>query len=652
MTVDLSRSRAVLIGNARYRQDSEIPDLPGAADCLTAMHALLTSDLCGWPGERVIPLLDVATPGDIARRLTEAIDGVEDVLLVYYVGHGLRTANGQLALTLTDSSGRPGLLPYTSLLYEHLAEIIRCPARTKVVILDCCHAELANRTGFRFQSSLTDTYPVDGLYFIGASKRDQKAKAPEQGGLTCFTAAFIDVVRAGVPGRPPMLLIEDVFQAVRSRLLNDHLPEPVESGTRGARRYPFARNAAPPETHVDHEAENVDLRRRLAEIEQRLGPGAAVIDSATEAGDRAAEPDRAGTPPVVRFTDPRAHRGRIPFARSADVAGPERRLLTNIHAAAALWCAWVLTSGVFIGDRWTGAEIGAVVALALILPVWGYIGAARRDGTVWIVGASIASAGLGVVDLAALVADLWRRYADHTAHGWVPTAVKLLGVLIQILIGYVYRRARRLLPLRDLSRAIQVEERGLAVRYRTGDWRGITPAFLAPLLEVNREYDFVRGFATGVGLLPHAVAAGRMLLLFSDPRRPGTRFPTPDDIGDAVDRLVESDPSSVAWFRARDVDVRLRVFVIGDSGRPEARALSGTRLPRMPLFRYEPDWPPGATVQVMVVSEADLADQLSRTLAGVTAELDLPLLRFLDRLPIPLTPPTRSGATKAARRER
>ena len=32
------------------------------------------------------------------------------------------------------------------------------------------------------------------------------------------------------------------------RLMKANLPEPVESGTRGARQYPFARNAATPAT--------------------------------------------------------------------------------------------------------------------------------------------------------------------------------------------------------------------------------------------------------------------------------------------------------------------------------------------------------------------------------------------------------------------
>lgn len=250
MDRDLSRSRAILIGNSTYRPDSGIPDLPAATSCVPAMAELLTGDLCGWPTERIVRLMNLATPSDLARHLVSAVKDVQDTVLVYYVGHGLRTSQGQLVLALADTDNDPQSLPYTAMTYGAIAMILRgCPAATKLVILDCCHAELATRANYVFQSAddIAEAYPVDGLYFIGASRTLEKAKAPIGGGLTYFTSAFLNIVREGIPGRPSELRLDQIFVEFRGRLLRGNLPEPVESGTRGAHQYPFARNAAGPD---------------------------------------------------------------------------------------------------------------------------------------------------------------------------------------------------------------------------------------------------------------------------------------------------------------------------------------------------------------------------------------------------------------------
>jgi Caspase domain len=247
MQTDYSRSRAILIGNSSYR-DPDIPDLPAAAACVQAMVGVLTSDLCGWPPDRIVTFVDVQAPHTLAQGIVEAIGDVESTLLVYYVGHGMRTRGGQLALPVGDTVASPEILPYTSLLYENLAGIIQdCPAVTKLIILDCCHAELAGRATslFRSGSSRPDLGPAEGVYFIGASAQDSKARAPLDGGITYFTSAFVDAIRSGIPGELRELSIERIFHALRDLLRNADLPEPVQSKIRDAGDYLFARNAAP-----------------------------------------------------------------------------------------------------------------------------------------------------------------------------------------------------------------------------------------------------------------------------------------------------------------------------------------------------------------------------------------------------------------------
>jgi hypothetical protein len=189
MDRDLLRARAILIGNATY-QETGIEDLPAARGCVTAMAGLLAGELCGWPAERITTLVDVAAPHELARRVITAVRDAEDVL-------------------------------------------------------DCCHAELGGKANDVFLGTdVAEAYPVDGLYFIGASKKYEKARSPVGGELTYFTQALVDVVRGGVPGLPAELRLDQIFLALRARLAGAGLPEPVESGIRGARQFPFARNAA------------------------------------------------------------------------------------------------------------------------------------------------------------------------------------------------------------------------------------------------------------------------------------------------------------------------------------------------------------------------------------------------------------------------
>ena len=248
MNRDLSRSRAILISNAVY-QDGTIPHLPAAAGCVPAMREVLTSDICGWPASRVESFQDPAIPSELAPSLVDLVAGVEDLLLLYYVGHGIRTTNGQLALALRNTSAHPEKLPHTAILYKSIADILRASvATTKLVILDCCHAALANKDNSQFQSPDPDHEPVEGLYCIWASKEWEKAKSPTTGGLTHFTNTFIDVLHAGIGGKPAQLTIDQVYNEIRDRMLKAGLPEPVKSGVRDAGNWPFARNAAPAET--------------------------------------------------------------------------------------------------------------------------------------------------------------------------------------------------------------------------------------------------------------------------------------------------------------------------------------------------------------------------------------------------------------------
>jgi hypothetical protein len=81
--------------------------------------------ICAAGRDRVDVFEDIAAPSDLARNLVRTVRGAETMLLVYYVGHGMLTMKGQLALALRYTDPDPEALPHTAMLYENLVSILR-----------------------------------------------------------------------------------------------------------------------------------------------------------------------------------------------------------------------------------------------------------------------------------------------------------------------------------------------------------------------------------------------------------------------------------------------------------------------------------------------------------------------------------------------
>src|SRR5580704_8067465 len=105
------------------------------------MAGLLTGSGCDWPAGRISRVMDAENPGDLEREITAAATGIRETLLVYYAGHGMRT-DREFALGVKDTTKNVMARSRSSLALGTLAGIIRdCPARIKIIILDCCHPD-------------------------------------------------------------------------------------------------------------------------------------------------------------------------------------------------------------------------------------------------------------------------------------------------------------------------------------------------------------------------------------------------------------------------------------------------------------------------------------------------------------------------------
>ena len=266
---DYSRSRAVLIGTSDY---TWLPPVAAAANSLQRMAGVLSSDLCGWPRDKISLFSNETGPGDLPDRLITLLEEAHDVALFYFVGHGQIDLDDQLCLGLVGSRKEPHRRAATSLQFHSVRRaMIDSPASTKILILDCCFAGLANQPSNSLGTSdhMLDRIAGTGAYTMTASGAYTAAWFETGQGKpqTYFTKYLADLVEVGIPGQPSGVRLRPLFTRLRENLARDKRPQPLARSVDSADDFIFAYNAAPPEAQVDHEAELRGLRERMAMME-------------------------------------------------------------------------------------------------------------------------------------------------------------------------------------------------------------------------------------------------------------------------------------------------------------------------------------------------------------------------------------------------
>lgn len=180
----------------------------------------------------------------LARRLRALARETEDVLLLYFVGHGVMLPNGELCLAVSDTGlDDPDL---TGLEYRRVRDLLRdSPAATKIVILDCCYSGRAIES-LSALDEVADTTDVRGVYTLTASDHTAHVVplAEQAEVATSFTAQLLALIREGVQDGPETLTLGDLYLHLRRRLTAHGLPSPNQRGTDTADRHPFTRNPA------------------------------------------------------------------------------------------------------------------------------------------------------------------------------------------------------------------------------------------------------------------------------------------------------------------------------------------------------------------------------------------------------------------------
>jgi hypothetical protein len=240
----------VLVGVSAYEY-AEFPPIRAARNSLEAMSALLSDPaLCGWPPEWITVIANPISAAGLATQIADLAESTTGVLLLYYAGHGVLSASGELCLTVTST--RPDRPKISGLPWETLGEVLRgCPATVRLAILDCCFAGQATETlASGSEPGLADIAHVEGVYTLAATTRNRAAHVLPPGqqdsACTSFTGELRDLIRSGIPAKAPRLTFTDIYPVLRERLRGKGLPVPSQRGTGAIGQFYFSANAAVP----------------------------------------------------------------------------------------------------------------------------------------------------------------------------------------------------------------------------------------------------------------------------------------------------------------------------------------------------------------------------------------------------------------------
>lgn len=246
---DPQRSYAVVIGVSTFK-DATLPPLPSVMNNVNGLTAFLRSPLSlQLQPERCLLVTNPSRPHEVFEPLRLAATQAEELLLIYYAGHGiLEGDDGELHLSLSDTTVGD---TWTSVPIGGLARIVAdARAATKVLILDCCFSGRALRAHMSALGSSVAAVEVAGTYVMTSSPENKPSIAPAGEQFTAFTGELLDILRNGLDGQPDDLTFAPIFEELRRRLSRRSLPLPQQRNVNGALNLYIARNQHRTKAHA------------------------------------------------------------------------------------------------------------------------------------------------------------------------------------------------------------------------------------------------------------------------------------------------------------------------------------------------------------------------------------------------------------------
>jgi len=217
----LSHAEILLCGTGTHKRRSRLSNIPAVKATLTDLAEVLT-ERCGARKPKVE--IDPKNLSELGAAISEAARLADEVLIVYYVGHGIVDPQGTLHLAAAQSDPRPDAIEHTALSYATVRRYVRnSSAALKIVILDCCYSGIA--VGSLSADDTGQWAAIDGAYVL-TSAGDEAAIAPPGARHTAFSGELIKLLENGDPDGGPEITLDSMYAYLLRTLFAAGYPRP------------------------------------------------------------------------------------------------------------------------------------------------------------------------------------------------------------------------------------------------------------------------------------------------------------------------------------------------------------------------------------------------------------------------------------------
>jgi hypothetical protein len=192
--------------------------------------------------EHCLVVADQFDRGVIGQCLNGVAAQAEDLLLVYYAGHGLIGPDGSLYLSLPNTRSDREMVSWTGLPFELLRETLaNARAVNRVLILDCCFSGLAlGDLMTDVPSAVSGQIEVAGTCTLTSSPSNRPSRAPAAARNTAYTGEMLEVLRRGPADDTELLTITAIHEHLERLLPSKGFPRPEQRNTRTIGRLALA----------------------------------------------------------------------------------------------------------------------------------------------------------------------------------------------------------------------------------------------------------------------------------------------------------------------------------------------------------------------------------------------------------------------------
>ncbi len=180
--------KALVVGIDFYESAS---NLSGCVNDAYSVKSVLDRNSDGTINFDVVLMTAMGEDRKIDRKhLKNEIESLfsddSEIALFYFSGHGFLDNSGGYLLTSECSDGDDGVSLDDILLFANNSN-----ARSKIIVLDCCHSRIAGTP----KNSSNNALLSEGVSILTASSADQYALEENGGGV--FTSLFVDALNGG-----------------------------------------------------------------------------------------------------------------------------------------------------------------------------------------------------------------------------------------------------------------------------------------------------------------------------------------------------------------------------------------------------------------------------------------------------------------------